>query len=230
MTDLVINEIVESKVSKTEMIEMIMTEEEAVLSQKLIAMQANLINHLDYVVLQDELTAIYRKIAEEKHKEITKLFAKQGNFTVNSFMPTSNLGQKLGTFKIPYNTNPAQLQSNNRGIAATSIGTIAVGDHFVITSQKLSSYMKMTLNAKSPQLTAYVKKLKKIEKEQSILKLEVDKVKLQLNKVMNSTKLVKARLTRNLLESTAEGRLMLKKLEKVKGKVVGQLMIEAGGR
>lgn len=231
MTDLVVNEIVESKVSKTEMIEMIMTEEESVLSEQLVAAESKLMNHLEYKELVDQLNAIYLKIVKEKHKDIYKMFTKLGKTNINGFAPYSGLANRLGSFKIAYKANPANYSGSKVSPTSTvSIGNISIYDHATITSQKFSSYMRMILVVKSPEMTAFVKKVGKIEKDTKKVKLEIDTLKKQLNHVRSSTRLVKARLTRNLLESTAEGRLMLKELEKVKGKVVGQLMIQAGGK
>ena len=126
-------------------------------------------------------------------------------------------------------TPPKKAGSNTTNINAVSLGytrvNFTVEDHIRAYCSRATNNFSIVLPAVSPKVTAVKKKIQKLSKEHEKVMYRLDELYAEKQKMSRATKTVKAKLTRNLLESTPEGRMMIKKLDKIKGKVIGQAML-----
>lgn len=217
MTERICEEVVESKVTKTEMIDMVLFEREKVIKDKIVALEEGvkrigLFTLYDFNNLRKEIVLKYFKA---KFPKVYRMFWKEGDLSVISTPEKGYINNAGISVLLPNDYNGTCRDTQTFLHSCVQVA---------VTGKNHRGCIIFETN-KIPELKALYKRVEKDDKKVKIQKDKILELRKELNKIVNSSREIKIHLTRALLDSTVEGKQMLKRLNKVDGKVFASALI-----
>lgn len=213
-------EVIESKVTKNEMVDLILFEEERAIQKELEDAQAVLEElEKDVPTLPEFIKKLEAIITPWVHKKVPLFF--KAPFNTNYLVVSRSYSSRRN------NKDPITFTLKN-GNSLKTYTTIK--SKFPVTIDGIETtgdtVFSMSINPEDfPMLLKYYKKVAaKAEKVQES-RAAVTRITKELERVKSKGREIKAQITRTLLNGTEEGREMLKNLGKIKAKISRQNLL-----
>ena len=237
MSELVnIQEVCESKVTKTEMVEMVLADQELRIDDEIAHLLKSIPSKQEVDAAYNEFQDALMDCFKTKHKAIAAI-AKKVTEDVNvfsHFVPVNKTTAARNAdeqIQLIFKTPIRKPNSNNYSSGGTDTGrgyslkSFYMDDHFKASCKRNTGNFTVVLPASSAKITAVKKKIRKMADQHEAIVIRIEELRQQKQQLAKTTKAIKSKLTRSLLESTPEGRAMIKQLDSIKGRVLGNLML-----